>query len=288
MAVTLKQEVNLSRRACRATDCSREQRTLLTPRVSGNCDCRHYSNAVSVCGEQGANNLVTMPAKELTVSGTGQCGSLLTCLLATLVMCTGQVLLKLRHRTSGWELHQPRLGSLCIYVVFCSALLSHNAFVLARPNLSAPASGEKVPVGQLSPLDLAFDASSGSLTSASQLKRSAEAAAIIASTSPSSDVGGDHSDGMTVGHGKAGEGEHGDEHNYERYPVSQVEFSRVETPFVIGVWILSASIAKIGKYPFRWGHGKSSVTKCRNNPSTDLKQKPKKKNGCIFNSRYQR
>uniref|UniRef100_A0A4Y0BK63 Sodium/hydrogen exchanger n=1 Tax=Anopheles funestus TaxID=62324 RepID=A0A4Y0BK63_ANOFN len=245
MAVTLKQEVNLSRRACRPTDCSREQRTLLTPPVAGISDCRHYSSA-SACGEQGANHLVTIPAKELTDCCTGQSGSLLTCLLATLVMCTGQVLLKLRHRTGGWVLHQPRLGSLCIYVVFCSALLSHNAFVLARPNLSAPASGEKVPVGQLSPLDLAFDASSGSLTSASQLKRSAEAAAIIASTSPSSDVGVGHSNEMVVEHGKAGEGEHGDEHNYERYPVSQVEFSRVETPFVIGVWILSASIAKIG------------------------------------------
>ncbi|XP_049286767.1 sodium/hydrogen exchanger 3 isoform X2 [Anopheles funestus] len=246
MAVTLKQEVNLSRRACRPTDCSREQRTLLTPPVAGISDCRHYSSA-SACGEQGANHLVTIPAKELTDCCTGQSGSLLTCLLATLVMCTGQVLLKLRHRsTGGWVLHQPRLGSLCIYVVFCSALLSHNAFVLARPNLSAPASGEKVPVGQLSPLDLAFDASSGSLTSASQLKRSAEASAIIASTSPSSDVGVGHSNEMVVEHGKAGEGEHGDEHNYERYPVSQVEFSRVETPFVIGVWILSASIAKIG------------------------------------------
>lgn len=32
----------------------------------------------------------------------------------------------------------------------------------------------------------------------------------------------------------------------ERYPISQVEFSRVQTPFIIGIWILSASIAKIG------------------------------------------
>uniref|UniRef100_A0A182SY17 Uncharacterized protein n=1 Tax=Anopheles maculatus TaxID=74869 RepID=A0A182SY17_9DIPT len=144
MAVTLKQEVNLSRRACRPTDCSREQRTLLTPRASGICDFRRQYNGASDCGERGANNSVTMPAKELTDCCTGRSGSLLTCLLATLVMCAGQVLLKLRHSTGGWELHQPRLGSLCIYVVFCSALLSHNAFVLARPNLSAPASGEKV------------------------------------------------------------------------------------------------------------------------------------------------
>uniref|UniRef100_A0A1L8DUV4 Sodium/hydrogen exchanger n=2 Tax=Nyssomyia neivai TaxID=330878 RepID=A0A1L8DUV4_9DIPT len=38
---------------------------------------------------------------------------------------------------------------------------------------------------------------------------------------------------------------HGSQHP-ERYPVTTVEFSRVETPFIIGIWILSASIAKIG------------------------------------------
>lgn len=38
---------------------------------------------------------------------------------------------------------------------------------------------------------------------------------------------------------------HGSHHG-DRYPVTTVEFSRVETPFIIGIWILSASIAKIG------------------------------------------
>lgn len=33
------------------------------------------------------------------------------------------------------------------------------------------------------------------------------------------------------------------------YPVVQVEFNRVQTPLIIGIWILSASIAKIGE-PF--------------------------------------
>ncbi|XP_049819790.1 sodium/hydrogen exchanger 3 isoform X4 [Aethina tumida] len=32
----------------------------------------------------------------------------------------------------------------------------------------------------------------------------------------------------------------------ERYPVASVSFHRVETPFIIGLWILSASLAKIG------------------------------------------
>ncbi|XP_037918571.1 sodium/hydrogen exchanger 3 isoform X8 [Hermetia illucens] len=36
------------------------------------------------------------------------------------------------------------------------------------------------------------------------------------------------------------------EQHVERYPVAQVEFQRVKTPFIIGLWILSASIAKIG------------------------------------------
>lgn len=81
--------------------------------------------------------------------------------------------------------------------------------------------------------------------SESQLKRSAELASIISSTVPSDGSGGvskqdetHHSDG----------GGHGEDREVERYPVAQVEFSRVETPFVIGVWILSASIAKIGKW----------------------------------------
>ena len=33
----------------------------------------------------------------------------------------------------------------------------------------------------------------------------------------------------------------------KRYTVASVEFKRVETPFIIGVWIFSASLAKIGK-----------------------------------------
>lgn len=37
---------------------------------------------------------------------------------------------------------------------------------------------------------------------------------------------------------------HGPVHNY---PIIQFEFDRVQNPLVIGIWILSASIAKIGK-----------------------------------------
>lgn len=52
-------------------------------------------------------------------------------------------------------------------------------------------------------------------------------------------------------HMKAGElevGAHGEGHVVERYPITTTDFSRVETPFIIGVWILFASIAKIGEF----------------------------------------
>lgn len=31
------------------------------------------------------------------------------------------------------------------------------------------------------------------------------------------------------------------------FEISEVDFERVQTPFIIGIWILSASVAKIGK-----------------------------------------
>lgn len=34
----------------------------------------------------------------------------------------------------------------------------------------------------------------------------------------------------------------------KRYPVFNVEFARIETPFIIGLWIFCASLAKIGNY----------------------------------------
>lgn len=34
----------------------------------------------------------------------------------------------------------------------------------------------------------------------------------------------------------------------QRYPVASVSFHRVETPFIIGMWIFCASLAKIGTW----------------------------------------
>ena len=42
-------------------------------------------------------------------------------------------------------------------------------------------------------------------------------------------------------------GEHGGDKVIERYPITTTDFGRVETPFIIGIWILFASIAKIGE-----------------------------------------
>jgi sodium/hydrogen exchanger-like protein 3 len=41
--------------------------------------------------------------------------------------------------------------------------------------------------------------------------------------------------------------EHNDSGDSKRYAVASVEFARVETPFIIGVWIFCASLAKIGE-----------------------------------------
>lgn len=41
-----------------------------------------------------------------------------------------------------------------------------------------------------------------------------------------------------------------DKKETERFAVSSIDFSRVEIPIVISIWILSASIAKIGNYIF--------------------------------------
>jgi hypothetical protein len=45
--------------------------------------------------------------------------------------------------------------------------------------------------------------------------------------------------------GAVPEGEHKEHHGFK---VATVEFARVETPFMIGLWIFCSSLAKIGKF----------------------------------------
>lgn len=60
--------------------------------------------------------------------------------------------------------------------------------------------------------------------------------------------GGDTLHAAHATHNDAHAREEGGSEHPDRYPLAQVEFDRVKTPFIIGVWILSASIAKIGKW----------------------------------------
>uniref|UniRef100_A0A224XJ56 Sodium/hydrogen exchanger n=1 Tax=Panstrongylus lignarius TaxID=156445 RepID=A0A224XJ56_9HEMI len=54
-------------------------------------------------------------------------------------------------------------------------------------------------------------------------------------STPSTDIGGMSSTVATTGHEQV-----------KRYDVMKVEFTRVETPFMIGLWIICSSLAKIG------------------------------------------
>lgn len=122
----------------------------------------------------------------------------------------------------------------CTWVALLSVLLANSGFVLARPNNGVSTA----------------DGEGATAAAAEQL-----AAAGLLTPQPVSSDGGDDGGGGgslsaatqdDIADGEHGHGSREGGHEVERYPVAQVEFSRVETPFVIGVWILSASIAKIG------------------------------------------
>lgn len=82
-------------------------------------------------------------------------------------------------------------------------------------------------------MQCSFVAARPNLTSATQSMISME---VASSTEPSKLQEID-------GHEKS----NSDEAHSQRYPVFTVDFMRVELPFVIGIWILFASVAKIGK-----------------------------------------
>ncbi|XP_065088952.1 sodium/hydrogen exchanger 3 isoform X3 [Ochlerotatus camptorhynchus] len=163
-------------------------------------------------------------------------------------------------RSSSSGCLNKKLVKLCTWVAVLSVFLANGGFVLARPNdgvltagerASAAASEQLAAAALLTPQPGRHFGSLG--PSESQFKRSAELASIVSST-VSSDGGDDGGGGGSlsaatqddIADGEHGHGSREGGHEVERYPVAQVEFSRVETPFVIGVWILSASIAKIG------------------------------------------
>lgn len=189
-----------------------------------------------------------------SVDVVGLIGQVFLLVKAALVMFWGSRKGRSVGSSRSFSKYLVKVG-ICVAVV--TVLLAEGGgFVLARPNRSNEAgggsSGEEAAMASeqlVATPGLGF----GSLgSSESQLKRSAELPSIVSSTVPSDgsvggNVGGSRQDDGSEG--DAGHGEGGHEsggHEVQRYPVAQVQFSRVETPFVIGVWILSASIAKIG------------------------------------------
>ena len=70
----------------------------------------------------------------------------------------------------------------------------------------------------------------------------------------------------------------------KRYAVASVEFTRVETPFIIGVWIFCASLAKIGEYHNNVMcivYGQWLYRNVRSVSTTDLPGVTANVNGCI-------
>ncbi|XP_058819492.1 sodium/hydrogen exchanger 3 isoform X17 [Topomyia yanbarensis] len=285
-ASSLQQEVNLSRRACRVPDhnqASYNAQPIFTELTNGANPTPATSNredAFNLCTVNRGSSSETTSEDHIVTSGSqfhrpGQRSLLaevksfnsyrlvFSCdlfaqiflLFKALVMNTvpfkADSIRRPVRSGRGSDGVRKKLAKLCICVIMVSVIFGNGGLVLARPNRSNVAtSGEQAVISdQLVAVDSENFRSGmnfGPLgPSESQLKRSAELASIVSSTVSADNSGGYQHD---TGHDISADGDdgHGEGHEVHRYPVAQVEFSRVETPFVIGVWILSASIAKIG------------------------------------------
>ncbi|XP_058446951.1 sodium/hydrogen exchanger 3 isoform X4 [Malaya genurostris] len=285
VASSLQQEVNLSRRACRVSNHDQTRNDAQqffteltnganpTPATSEQEDVFKLCTVNSVSGSETiSEDLVVVPGssqfqrpdQQSALAGSKCFNSyrlVFSCDLVAQIFLLFKALVMINVSFKADSLRRPvrsgrdsdsfskKLAKLCTCVIVISVLFGNAGLVLARPNRSNLAtSGEQAVISdQLVAVDR--DNSRTGMNygplgpSESQLKRSAELASIVSSTVPS-DGGGYKQDAE---HDESdGDDGHGEGHEVERYPVAQVEFSRVETPFVIGVWILSASIAKIG------------------------------------------
>lgn len=258
----LEQEVNLSRRACRLMPELVTTSGASPEEAESGVKCEE-----ELVGDVGARFLGNEEEKEEKVGKKQNSSGHVQFRCSVVVGLIGQVFLLVKAllvmgrlsgfrkgRSTGSSKFSKYLVKLGLCVAVVTVLLAEGGgFVLARPNRSNVEGGGSIGSEEavMSSEQLVATpglAGFGSLgPSESQLKRSAELAAIVSSTVPSDGAGGSsrQDDGGESGHADDGHaaGGHGE---VERYPVAQVEFSRVETPFVIGVWILSASIAKIG------------------------------------------
>lgn len=139
---------------------------------------------------------------------------------------------------------------LIVILVLINVLLLNCGYVMARPNLSGPS-------------NLVESSESGNVSIKSkqlishndnQSKIPLQSVSSVAleqqpnDAMPTKTVDPMEGESSPVPRAENTDGGHGDGHAVERFPVSQIDFVRVETPFIIGVWILFASIAKIGEF----------------------------------------
>lgn len=114
-----------------------------------------------------------------------------------------------------------------ILLVLLIVLLFQIEYVNARPNATNSLYGVEIKTSEsIHTLEASLDSSSSKQHDSAPTHDNAAV--------------NNHADHGNEGH----EGHEG--HAVERYPVTTVDFVRVETPFIIGIWILFASIAKIG------------------------------------------
>ncbi|KAI8118670.1 Sodium/hydrogen exchanger 1 [Lucilia cuprina] len=114
----------------------------------------------------------------------------------------------------------------------------------ARPNLE---SSNNAIVGEASPGVVASSNDGGANVKAMDNSVSGKSNSPVADSSipPSHNDVHNNYNAHAAHEARSDDGEEEGGH-HDRYPLAQVEFDRVKTPFIIGVWILSASIAKIG------------------------------------------
>ncbi|XP_059609498.1 sodium/hydrogen exchanger 3 isoform X3 [Phlebotomus argentipes] len=153
------------------------------------------------------------------------------------LICHGGVQLCRRVRNCG-----KRGGSsnttMAVIMVLLGVLLFRTQLVLARPNrTTVEGSTDVFTIDSAKPSELKSTYPGLDFGPMGPDKRSAEVLASEPTTSSS------HNEANEIS--TSDKQSHGDE-PVEHYPVTTVDFSRVETPFIIGIWILSASIAKIG------------------------------------------
>lgn len=123
-----------------------------------------------------------------------------------------------------------------LFMTVSCLLLTSNG-VLARPNMT---------VG--STLATNLEPSSPSLSDANAPVAEASLAAPVPTTDSSTSLTNQEFPAIHELAKESGAQGHGDSEHIERFSVFKVDFAYVETPFIIGIWILFASIAKIGMY----------------------------------------